>query len=51
MSASITIGIMYFNDHNPPHFHVRYDEYRALVGIEPLELRDERLPRAFTVSS
>ena len=21
---------MYFNDHNPPHFHVRYEEYRAL---------------------
>ena len=35
---------MYFNDHNPPHFHVRYDEYRALVGIEPLELREGRLP-------
>ena len=35
---------MYFNDHNPPHFHVRYEEYRALVGIEPLELRDGRLP-------
>jgi hypothetical protein len=24
---------MYFNDHNPPHFHVRYDEYRALIAI------------------
>ena len=35
---------MYFNDHNPPHFHVRYEEYRALVGIEPLELREGRLP-------
>jgi hypothetical protein len=31
-------------EHNPPHFHVRYEEYRALVGIEPLELRDGRLP-------
>ena len=35
---------MYFNDHNPPHFHVRYEECRALVGIEPLELREGRLP-------
>jgi len=22
---------MYFDDHNPPHFHVRYQEYRAEV--------------------
>lgn len=35
---------MYFNDHNQPHFHVRYDEYRALIGIEPLELREGELP-------
>ncbi len=35
---------MYFNDHNPPHFHVRYEESRALVGIEPLELREGQLP-------
>ena len=31
---------MYFNDHNPPHFHVRYEEFRAIVGINPLELRE-----------
>ncbi len=35
---------MYFNDHNPPHFHVRYEEHRALIGIEPLELREGQLP-------
>ena len=35
---------MYFNDHNPPHFHVRYEEYRARIGIEPLELREGQLP-------
>ena len=23
---------MYFNDHNPPHFHVRCEEFRAIVG-------------------
>ncbi|MCR4680527.1 MAG: DUF4160 domain-containing protein [Bacteroidales bacterium] len=27
------IVTMYFPDHNPPHFHVRYDEYRAIVYI------------------
>lgn len=35
---------MYFNDHNPPHFHVRYENFRAILGIEPLELRDGELP-------
>ena len=35
---------MYFNDHNPPHFHVRYEDFRALVGIEPLELGEGQLP-------
>ena len=35
---------MYFNDHNPPHFHVRYESFRAIVGIDPLELRDGELP-------
>ena len=35
---------MYFNDHNPPHFHARYEGFRAIVGIDPLELRDGELP-------
>jgi len=35
---------MYFNDHNPPHFHVRYEEFRAVPGIAPLELREGNLP-------
>ena len=35
---------MYFNDHNPPHFRVRYEEFRAMLGIEPLELREGSLP-------
>jgi len=25
---------MYFDEHNPPHFHVRYNEYRAVVSIK-----------------
>ena len=24
---------MFFNDHNPPHFHARYGRATALVGI------------------
>lgn len=25
---------MFINDHNPPHFHVRYEQYRALIEIK-----------------
>ena len=35
---------MYFNDHNPPHFHVRYEDHRAVLGIEPLRLTEGYLP-------
>jgi hypothetical protein len=35
---------MYFNDHNPPHFHVRYGEHRAVLRIQPLMLLDGNLP-------
>lgn len=35
---------MYFNDHNPPHFHVRYGEFRAILRIQPLVLLDGDLP-------
>lgn len=24
---------MYYNDHNPPHFHAEYGGYRALVDV------------------
>jgi hypothetical protein len=35
---------MYFNDHNPPHFHVRYDDYRALVSINDFSMLEGYLP-------
>lgn len=25
---------MYFNDHNPPHFHAKYGDYKAIFDIE-----------------
>ena len=31
---------MYFDEHNPPHFHVRYNEYRAVLAIRTLNLLD-----------
>jgi len=38
---------MYYNDHAPPHFHVRYSGQKALVAIESLTLLRGRLsPRA-----
>jgi hypothetical protein len=24
---------MYYNDHNPPHFHAQYGQSRAVIGI------------------
>jgi hypothetical protein len=35
---------MFFDDHPPPHFHVVYNEYQAVVRIDDLRLTDGRLP-------
>jgi hypothetical protein len=35
---------MFFNDHAPPHFHVRYQGLRARVRIEDGEVIDGRVP-------
>jgi hypothetical protein len=35
---------MYFNEHNPPHFHVRYNEHKSEIGIITLSLLAESLP-------
>jgi hypothetical protein len=35
---------MFFNDHDPPHFHVRYQGYRARIVIASGEIIDGRLP-------
>jgi Domain of unknown function (DUF4160) len=34
---------MYYNDHAPPHFHVRYGKQKALVGIDPIAVLDGKL--------
>jgi len=36
--------LMYFNDHAPPHFHVKYNEFRASVEISTLSILDGELP-------
>lgn len=35
---------MYFDEHNPPHFHVRYNEHRASMEINSLNLMAGALP-------
>ena len=34
---------MYFEDHNPPHFHVRYNNFRAVISINDLSLMEGKL--------
>lgn len=36
--------LMYWNDHQPPHFHVEYQGQKALIGIEPLVVLQGTLP-------
>jgi len=39
---------MFYNDHNPPHFHVRYNEYRAKISIAELQIIEGSLPKKVT---
>ena len=34
---------MFFDDHNPPHFHVEFQDYRAIVDIRKAELMEGHL--------
>ena len=36
--------VMHFKEHNPPHFHARYNEYEASVLIESLGVMEGQLP-------
>jgi len=35
---------MYYNDHNPPHFHAEYGESEALIRIDDLSILTGSLP-------
>ena len=39
---------MYFDDHNPPHFHAEYGDSAALIDIHSLSVFDGRLPPRVT---
>lgn len=38
------IVAMFYDDHAPPHFHVRYGEFRAIIAIESLAVLTGELP-------
>ena len=40
---------MYPGDHNPPHFHVRYNEFRAIIEIEDKTVIGEMPNRALKI--
>jgi hypothetical protein len=35
---------MYYDDHNPPHFHAIYDENKAVIAIADFALLEGDLP-------
>ena len=35
---------MYFQDHNPPHFHISYNKYEASISIDDLTIVEGKLP-------
>lgn len=35
---------MFFDDHNPPHFHAEFQEYKAIIEIHTAELLEGYLP-------
>ncbi len=37
---------MFINEHNPPHFHIRYDNFRAIIEINSERVTGNLPPRA-----
>jgi hypothetical protein len=35
---------MYYKDHRPPHFHVKYGDYKASFSINELKITEGSLP-------
>jgi hypothetical protein len=35
---------MFWDEHNPPHFHARYGRFWAAIGIDSLEVLEGKLP-------
>lgn len=46
-TISMFFGIiirMFFDDHEPPHFHAEYGEFKAQISIDTLEILNGSLP-------
>ncbi len=44
------VVFMFYNDHPPPHFHVRYGDQRAIIDIRSLAVLQGRLtPKALAL--
>ena len=35
---------MFYNEHNPPHFHAYYNDFKAEISIDTLEIIAGKLP-------
>jgi len=35
---------MYFNEHNPPHFHAEYNEFKVSISIRDLRVMEGKMP-------
>lgn len=40
---------MFFQDHNPPHFHIKYQDFEATISIEDGIVRGEIPRRALSL--
>lgn len=40
---------MFYNEHNPPHFHAKYQEYEAVIVIESEIVKGEMPRRALNL--
>ena len=36
---------MFYNEHLPPHFHAEYNEFKAEILLDTLEIKDGTLPK------
>lgn len=35
---------MFYDEHNPPHFHARYAEYKIVINIHSLQILEGNFP-------
>ena len=36
---------LYYDDHNPPHFHAYYAEHEVIINIKTLEILEGSIPK------